>query len=182
MKIPTIGLALFFVTACSVLPKTQPPPALHDFGLTLPTSADGMATQPKVRVSAPEWLADNRIHYRLLYAAPTQVRFYANDRWIAPPNALLEQLFSLESSRWHYPISLKLQVFEQQFEAPGQAKAILRFTAITTPTRKGDMPRKKDFLLQKACPTADAKGAVTAFADLAKQAVADVSAWLDKGV
>jgi cholesterol transport system auxiliary component len=119
------------VSSCSILPKAQPS-AVHDLGYlnsNTPSEITTLTQQSPISVEAPKWLSDNRIRYRLLYADPTQVRFYSLDRWIAPPPELFEQLLNASGKQWAHPLSIRLDAFEQQFDSPGRAKVIIRFTA-----------------------------------------------------
>ena len=126
-------VTLLSLSACSILPK---PSAVHDLGYPysqLPTETTALPQQSPVTVAAPKWLADNHLRYRLLYATPTQVRFYALDRWIAPPPELFEHLLNNSAKQWPMPVNIKLHVFEQQFDSAQQAKVIMHFTATTLP-------------------------------------------------
>lgn len=175
----TLGLFILSVSSCSILSK--PPSAVHDFGYPNfdPTpERTTLIQQSPITVEAPKWLSDNRIRYRLLYATPTQVRFYSLDRWIAPPPELFGQLLNANGKQWLKPVTIQLDVFEQQFDAPNQAKVIMHFTATTTPADNKQKLSTRDFHLQLPCPTPDAKGAVSGFTLLTKQAVDKIQAWL----
>ena len=181
MKLRMLGIfvlfALLTISACSILPK---PSAVHDLGYPysqLPTETAALLQESPVTVVAPKWLADNRIRYRLLYATPTQVRFYALDRWIAPPHELFEQLLNNSAKQWPMPVNIKLHIFEQQFESAQQAKVVMHFTATTVPNDNKQPAGIHEFHLQLPCPTTDAKGAVTSFNVLTKQAVDKVQTW-----
>jgi cholesterol transport system auxiliary component len=174
-----LGFLILTVSSCSILSK--PPSAVHDFGYpnSNPTSERStLIQQSPITVEAPKWLSDNRIRYRLLYATPTQVRFYSLDRWIAPPPELFEQLLNASGKQWPHPVSIRLDVFEQQFDAPDKGKVIMHFTATTTSTDNKQKLSTRDFHLQLPCPTPDAKGAVSGFTLLTKQAVDKIQAWL----
>ncbi len=179
--ITLIALVLLVITGvsgCSIRPKAS---AMHDLGYPYTnTQPENIVTQKQVpiTVEAPKWLEDNRIHYRLLFATPTQVRFYAMDRWIAPPSELFEQLLNNEGKVWPAPVMIQLQAFEQQFETPQKAKVILFFTAVSIPDEKQEQHIKREFKLQLPCPTPDAKGAVVAFSNLTRQAADRIQAWL----
>ena len=88
MKYLSIGLLLFSTvlsgTGCSISSRQ---PAMHDFGLPVSTSTykSKRGNNPVINVDAPTWLWEDRIRYRLLYAAPTRVGFYTLDLWVAPP-------------------------------------------------------------------------------------------------
>ncbi len=171
-------IGLTGVSGCSIRPQAS---ALHDLGYPYAnTQPESTVTQKQapITVEAPKWLEDNRIHYRLLYATPTQVRFYAMDRWIAPPSELFEQLLNNNGKLWPAPAMIQLQAFEQQFEAPNKAKVVLYFTAVSIPDEKQEQSIKREFKLQLPCPTPDAKGAVLAFTDLTRQAADRIQAWL----
>jgi cholesterol transport system auxiliary component len=186
MKTLMIGLYALILTlavsSCSILPKTQPS-AVHDLGYpdsNAPTENVTLAQQAPITVETPKWLSDNRIRYRLLYATPTQVRFYSLDRWIAPPPELFGQLLTASGKQWPNPIIIRLDVFEQQFESPTKAKVIMHFTATTTPAENKQKLSTRNFLLQLPCLTADAKGAVNGFSNLTRRAVDNIQAWLMK--
>jgi len=167
------------ISSCSFL--TSPPSAVHDFGYpdaNVPSENATLPQQTPVTVDAPRWLSDTRIRYRLLYATPTQVRFYSLDRWIAPPPELLEQLLNNSEKPWPTPVNIKLQVFEQQFVSAEKAKVVIHFTATTIPDDNNQLAHKQEFNLQLPCPTPDAKGAVTGFNVLTKQAADKVQAWV----
>lgn len=169
MKYLLIAWLLFVGAGCSTAGKT---PALHDFGLPLSTATQ----KTSVSINAPTWLWDNRIRYRLLYSEPTEVRFYGLDRWIASPPELLEQLFSSAGNRL---LVIRLQNFEQQFDAPDRARVVLSFSA---EAYSADGQRKlgsKEFSLQQFTKTADAAGAISGFTDLSHQAVGKVQDWLN---
>jgi cholesterol transport system auxiliary component len=178
MKLLLTGLIFLIAGGCSVFPKVEPS-AEHDFGFPLSGAEKNQLSQAQVNVVTPEWLADTRIRYRLLYASPTQVRFYSLDRWIAPPNELFEQMLTTSNKTWPSAYTVQIQSFEQQFDAPGSAKAVIRFSVVSSSDSRENKILKKDFFLQETCPTADAKGAVTGFSILAKKALDEIASWLD---
>jgi cholesterol transport system auxiliary component len=166
-----IGWLVFLSVGCSVPVKL---PALHDFGL--PVVAAPQQGRALITVNAPTWLWDNRIRYRLLFASPSQVRFYGLDRWIASPPELFEQLLSSSGKAQNYVLIVRLQDFEQQFDAPDRARVLLRFSveAYSNNTKIGI----QEFHLQQPTKTPDAAGAIRGFADLAGQAGEKIESWL----
>jgi cholesterol transport system auxiliary component len=167
---------LLFGTSCSVSPRH---PVLHDFGLPNPvlTIKGGQGNNATVTVDAPTWLWDNRIRYRLLYASPTQVGFYALDLWIAPPPELFQQLLISSGKLQNYPLMIRLQDFEQQFDAPGKARVVLRFI-VEAYTEDNKKIGTQEIFLEQPTPTADAAGAVSGFATLTRQATDKIQVWL----
>ena len=175
------GLLLFSMllsgSGCTHLSRQ---PALHDFGLPVSTSAykSELANKPAITVDAPTWLWDNRIRYRLLYSSPTQVGFYALDLWIASPPELFEQLLISSGKTRNYSLIIRLQEFEQQFDAPDRARVVLRFSV---EAYFGDNNKKagtQEFYLERSTATPDAAGAVSGFADLTRQATDRIRVWL----
>lgn len=164
-------LAFFFtLSACSLTPPR--PVALHDFGL-LPTAADGGKS---VVVTAPPWLQDTRLRYRLLFDDPTRIRFYADHRWIAPPPVLIQQqLSALITSP--YRLRIALRDFEQIFDTPSRSRVVLRFFAEAT-TANGQILGAKVFTLEKPTVSADVHGALSGYAELVVQAADEVGEWL----
>ena len=178
MKPLLFGLLVFltvvFNTGCSVSKKH---PAVHDFGLPVPV-LNIKNNEPAITVDAPTWLWDNRLRYRLLYASPTQVGFYALDLWIASPPELFEQLLIASGKTQNHPLIIRLTDFEQQFDAPDKAKVVLRFVVEAYTNDDKKKIHTQTFYLEQPTPTADAAGAVNGFAMLTRQAADKIQVWL----
>jgi len=175
------GLALLFLLAsCGILPERPPSPALHDFGLTARSAPPGGEAAPwsSVAVSAPEWLQSENIRYRLLYAEPTRVRFYSQDRWIAPPPALLAQRLSQRDGNDGYGLKISLLAFEQVFDGPGQARLLVSFRASAYRQGFDVAISEKTFRFVRPTPSADAQGAVTAASGWVDEAEQSLDDWL----
>src|SRR5579859_7597078 len=126
-------LTVCAISGCSVLPAQATQPQTHDFGpLPVPAGIAGMVRVD--RVSAPAWIDDGAIHYRLLYSDPTSLRSYADHRWAAAPSDLLDlrlqalmggRSSSGESAQPTRLLSVELMEFEQDFAAAKQASVQL---------------------------------------------------------
>lgn len=165
------------VAGCSLSPDRSPPPALHDFGPAMAGAEH--PTWTVTSVDAPELLRDERIRYRLLYADPTRVRFYTRNRWLAPPLTLLQQSLVAAGGGSAYRLRIRLLEFEQVFDAPGQSRVVLRFTA-SAEGGKESATGEREFRFVRNTATADAAGAVDAYAAVTGEAVAAVRAWLSE--
>ncbi|QSA98151.1 ABC-type transport auxiliary lipoprotein family protein [Methylococcus sp. EFPC2] len=132
-----------------------------------------------VAVEAPDWLKDPRIHYRLLYADPTRVRFYADNRWLAPPPDLLAQRLAAAGAGRPYRLRIRLREFEQVFDTPDRARIVLGIVARAESLEHGEFvaERRFDFALSTSSP--DAQGAVQAFSTAVDQAAGEIGAWLE---
>ncbi len=169
---------LLSVAACGVTLDRPPHPALHDFG---PTSTkeqnENRAHWSAVSVDAPEWLQDQRIQYRLLYANPTQVRFYAFDRWLAPPPELLAQRLSVVGGGGGYRLRIQFQQLEQVFDRPENAHVVMAFRANVWGPDADRSVAERVFRLRQATRTPNAAGAVEAFSRVIDRAITMLSDW-----
>lgn len=172
------AVLLLALASCSLLPDRPPSPALHDFGPAETGSANATAAWSAVAVDAPDWLQSENIRYRLLYAEPTRVRFYAQDRWLAPPPALLAQRLSLSQSAGGLRLKIRLLEFEQVFDSPQTAQMTLAFRATAIQLDNETLAGEKVFHFTQPTPGANAQGAVTSSAKLIGQAVNSLQAWL----
>ncbi len=175
MKPPTALLLILALTACSFVTPRRPPPALHDFG---PPTAAVANVGKSLAVTAPPWLQDTRLRYRLKFKDPTRVRFYANHRWIAPPPALLAQRLASLPEPPPYRLQIHLLDFEQVFDTPTRSRIVLRFS-IEAVGADGRVVAARLFSFDQATPSADVQGAMAAYAEVVAQAVDGVRTWLD---
>ncbi|MDE2069843.1 MAG: membrane integrity-associated transporter subunit PqiC [Gammaproteobacteria bacterium] len=128
MKTPLCALAAALLAGCSLLPKPPLPPVLHDFGPA--TSAPAATVVPaETTVSAPAWLDGSEIYYRLIFSDPTQLRAYADNRWLAPPAELLQarlQAAFAGGRAGGYRLHVNLLDFEQEFASAQSAHVSVR--------------------------------------------------------
>ncbi len=177
-----IGVMLI-VSACNLFPDRPSSPALHDFGSSEKFSGSqsgglGESAWSTVSVEAPEWLQNENIRYRLLYADPTRVRFYAKDRWLASPPAMLAQRLSLVGGGRGSRLKIRLLEFEQVFDEPQKARVKLVFSASAQRPATEEVVGNKVFSLSLPSPTEDAAGAITASAKLIDEAVNSLQTWI----
>jgi cholesterol transport system auxiliary component len=176
-------VSLVALSGCSVLPAAAPPPKLHDFG---PLAADVDASPAaihSVTVDAPAWLADDAIHYRLLYADPTALRSYADNRWAAAPADLLGAglgyllpYHPAATSGDLFELHVTVLEFEQDFSAATQASATVVMDASLIRSADGKMIAQRRF--RWSVPTDPGiSGAVAGLAKLGAQSETDIAAW-----
>lgn len=170
-----MALAVLFGTGCTNPPKRT---ALHDFGLAAPQQP--ALVKSAINVTAPTWLWDNRIRYRLLYAAPTQVRFYGLDLWIASPPELFEQYLRHSGNTAAYSWDIQLLDFEQQFDSPNQARVLLRFSVDAYSKDRQQKLGSQLFSLTMPTETPDAAGAIVGFTALVSQAAVKIQHWAEE--
>lgn len=166
------------VVACSLGGPEVPPPVAHDFGPEPAASQHRVVAWSVASVDAPAWLQDDRIRYRLLYADPSQVRYYSRDLWAAPPPHLLAQRLDVAGGGGDFRLRVDVQVVEQIFDAPDRARAVLNLNVTAYRPGAAQPFAERRFRFDEATPSADAPGAVSAFTRLAEQAIEDIRAWL----
>lgn len=170
-------LVAALLAACSILPKPPPPPALHDFGP--PTSAPTVAGGPtQIIVSAPAWLDDTAIYYRLLYSDATHVRNYADNRWLAPPAELLQARLraAFAADNAHYRLQVRLLDFEQVLDTAQSAHISLRALVDLQDLSDGKTVNQQLFTLSVPV-SPDVQGAVSGGARAADELITRLTRW-----
>lgn len=153
--------------------------AEYDFG-PLPSAASG--TAPRLGVTAPSWLSATAMHYRLLYAEPTQRRQYAESRWAAPPAELLalqlgRRLAGADLSP-RCRLTVELVELEQVFERADASRLRLALRATLAPATANALPAQTDIDLAEPAPTSDARGGVAAAGHAVERLGERLAAWL----
>jgi cholesterol transport system auxiliary component len=180
-----VGLALAFAAnGCSIVPPRAAPPLRHDFGPLPPVAVASDRAAPRRaltvgEVSAPTWLDSDAIRYRLLYAEPTLVRRYGVNRWLAQPADLVKLrlqaiLAAKDATSDRARLDLRLIRFEQVFDSPHRASAVIEVTARLR--SHGDVLAETEFKSVVHC-TPNVDGAVDGLARAATVAMERVRDW-----
>jgi cholesterol transport system auxiliary component len=170
MRVFLSVLLVLLSGACAVKAKQ---PAVHDFGL--PTLTQLGATE-NIHINAPEWLRDDRIRYRLMYSAPTEVKFYSLDRWVASPPELLEQQWLVSDKK--RGLVIQLLAFEQQFDTPDRARVVMEFKVDVYRADNKTLLATQGFHFERSSSSPDAAGAVLGLSGLTQQAAKKVQEWV----
>ncbi|MDR0736942.1 MAG: ABC-type transport auxiliary lipoprotein family protein [Zoogloeaceae bacterium] len=180
-------LASVLLTAC--LPAFTPPQSAPErFDLGAPPGF-GEAEAPPVSVRSMAFqlfpapaLENSFMRYRLNYADPARVQFYAYARWADTPGEILrlflqERLFWAEDARPDAcRLELELQRFEQVFVAPERSFGVLSVQArLRHPDTGIQAERRID--LSVVAPTPDAAGGVQALTEAAGRLTGELRRW-----
>lgn len=177
-------LATLALGACSLAP-TAPVKAVYDLGPapapSLPQSAN---TWRLADVTAPPWLNNEGIAYRLAFQQAQRLEHYRDSAWAAPPAALLTQRLreriGLQAACPANPatlVAVHLDEFEQVFSSPSSSQAVLRVHAtLWTGGALGAGPQQHWRLERAASP--DAAGAVRGLAQAVDDWLPQLGAWL----
>jgi cholesterol transport system auxiliary component len=188
-----IGLILSLLTlgACSIAPQSRDI-AAYDFGPAAPAKAD-----PRIAVnltvadiSAPAWMDNANLYYRLAYADASRPLAYANSRWVMPPAALLNQrlraslrqsskaavLSPIDGVRTDYVLRIELEEFSQIFDAADRSRGVLRLQARLV--RGNTLTAQQTISIEVAAPMANAEGGVRALTLASDDAGRRLADWL----
>ncbi|MGP1677080.1 MAG: ABC-type transport auxiliary lipoprotein family protein [Giesbergeria sp.] len=173
----TLLLSLSLLAACALGPKTPEGTANYDFGL--PRS--GRDANPRLQqdlvvaeVTAPAWMDNTGIYYRLAYRDPARPQAYALSHWVMSPAALLGQrlrasiaqasaagvFVPADGVRAGYTLRLELEEFSQVFDAADSSRALLRLRASLL--RQRNIVAQHSFSLEQPAATPNAEGGVRA--------------------
>lgn len=184
--------ALLMACATPTVMVTQ-----YDLGLA-PT---GTALDPRLatvrvlaEVSAPAWLNNSAIVYRLAYDDASQVQDYAQSRWAAAPASLLSQRLrevlplalapgiahTDETLAPEYLLRVELDEFSQVFDTPQVSHALLRARATLFDLRLHGPVAQCVFEVRRPAPSPDALGAVHGLHDAVDQFITELLRWMDQ--
>ena len=140
-------------------------------------------------VSAPAWLDEDRIVYRLLYEDPTRPQAYAMSRWAAAPAALLtDRLRSRfaaasggvvapgDGARADYTLRIELEDFSQRFDRPGASRVSLRARATLVGTAERKLLAQRGFDVERPAEP-NATSAVRALARATDDFLEELVQW-----
>lgn len=171
-------LLLLLASACGTT-RTRSAVALHDLG-PIDFAHDRSGEKAVfIDISAPDWLTGTQLYYRQLFLAPTILKTYTRDRWIASPVELLERRFGLIKNKHELVLRIQLVEFEQQFYTPEQARTVLSFNVRAYHRHKRKMLGQRFFTYQQINKTANALGGINSFVELSNLAADDLAGWLD---
>lgn len=189
----TLLLSVALLAACAIAPQSRDGMASYDFGLPRPDKE----VTPRLRhdllvaaLTAPAWMDNAGIYYRLAYQDATRPQAYAQSRWVMPPAALLGQRLRAsiaraskaavftpaDGVRVDYTLRLELEEFSQVFDAADKSRAVLRLRASLV--RNRGVAAQQGFSIERASATADAEGGVQALIAASDEAGNSLIDWL----
>lgn len=158
-----------------------------DFGLAPPPAA-AKALPTALRVGetrGPDWLDNDALYYRLLYAQRQQTQPYANSRWVMSPLRLFdERLRNAVAARGQVVgygdtllpfLSVDIVEFSQVFDSPAASRGVVQVRASIFRGRA--LLAQQSFQVEQPAPTPDAQGGVQALAQASDRAIAQVLDW-----
>ncbi|MFG6468925.1 ABC-type transport auxiliary lipoprotein family protein [Roseateles sp. BYS87W] len=181
------ALAAALVLSACALPATAPPQRAYDLGPgpAATPRPDGSLAWRLAGVTAPPWLSSEGMAYRLDTPAPSRLDHYRDNRWLAPPAALLTQ--RLRQQLLQQPacparplplLALHLDRFEQQFSSPTQSQGVVALQATLWPQGADGPAVQQHWQTQAPAPTPDAAGGVQALTAATDALLPAVAHWV----
>jgi cholesterol transport system auxiliary component len=153
------------------------------------------ATLLLAEVAAPEWLDGRGIIYRLSYENSARPQAYAGSRWVSAPSALLTQrirarfagaatgvVTGSDGARADYALRVDLEDFSQSFTASSASHVTLRARASLVRLADRALVAQRVFVVERAAPTPDSRGAVTALGEASDEFVEQLFTWAGEQV
>ncbi|MBI2307739.1 MAG: membrane integrity-associated transporter subunit PqiC [Rhodocyclales bacterium] len=157
--------------------------AVYDLGpaVLAPSAAAAAHAGLALEVRLPPWLDDQAMNYRLAYADAQRLHAYAQARWAASPQLLLQQRLrqQLAVAPGGAPCTLRIELddFSQSFASPAASSAVLRGEALLL--GKGRAQRARQPLqIDVPAATADAAGGAAALAAAGNKLSTTLAQWL----
>jgi cholesterol transport system auxiliary component len=186
-------LSLSVLAACAIAPQSRDGMASYDFGPIRPEKEANPRLQHDLvvaGVSAPAWMDNSGMYYRLAYQDATRPRAYARSRWVMPPAALLGQRLRAslarankagvfapaDGVRTEYTLRLELEEFSQVFDTADKSRAVVLLRASLI--RQRGLVVQRGFGIERACATPDAEGGVLAMIAASDEAGNSLIDWL----
>jgi len=186
-------LSLAALAGCALGPQSRDGLASYDFGLPRADSETGPRLQHDLvvaAVSAPAWMDNSSIYYRLTYQDAARPQAYAQSRWVMPPAALLGQRLRAsiaraskagvfaptDGARADYTLRLELEEFSQVFDRADKSRAVVRLRAILI--RNRGLVAQQSFAIERDVATPNAEGGVRALIAASDEAGNGVIDWL----
>ena len=188
----TLLLSLAVLAGCAI-PQARDGIASYDFGLPRSDKEANPRLQHDLVVAAltaPAWMDNAGIYYRLAYQDATRPQAYAQSRWVMPPAALLGHRLRASIARANkaavftpadgvradYTLRLELEEFSQVFDAPDKSRAVVWLRASLI--RNRGVVAQQGFSIERAAATPNAEGGVQALIAASDEAGNGLIDWL----
>lgn len=178
LGLPGLVLLSTIAGCAPLLPQSPPAPVTYDLGPAPESAPDAGALL--VDVSAPAWLDQPAMRYRLAYVDPRQVSTYTRSRWVAPPARLLA--LHLRQT-WRGPalgdcrLALGVDEWAHQFDGAERSRVVIALDARLL-DRAGNLVARRALRRDAAPARHDAPGMAAASRAAVDGLVEDLAGWL----
>jgi cholesterol transport system auxiliary component len=195
MKKLLLSIGLLGLSACALSPSREITTTTYDFGPVQafqhtgagPSLSSGIVVDG---VTAPAWMDNSGMYYRLAYQNPASPQRYAESRWVMSPAALLAARLrsgvaqasegmivrTNNSPRGAYNLTVELDEFDQIFERPDRSRVVI---ALRASVRGGDGSRiERAFATEQPASTPDAAGGARALTQGSDELIQRIIDWV----
>lgn len=184
-RIGGLALCALLLSACAGI--VTPPPSFTLYDLDAngdPVRFSSAITPHSVEIKSPSWLNNSAMQYRLDYMQPSSRAVYAESRWVAHPQELIQRTLSAALLGSDNPVSscrlrLDLDEFIQRFSSPDDSRAELIVRATLMSPRDEVVLKRRQFTVQTPALSADAAGGVVAHREGVRALAEVLSDWLN---
>ena len=192
LRLAILGTVTLGLSACASAPAWQQPYTLNR---PAPTTVATVARAGVLRleaVTAPSWLGDEQLLYRLQYANPLAVRPYDNARWAAAPGQMLAMLLSerlrqqgtwravlgpSQAGRPALLLQLGLHDFVVDYSSTSAGKAQISCTATLLEAKSYTVLAQRNFASDAPLQRVGPEGGAAAMNVAAQRLVGEIAAW-----
>jgi len=195
MKKLMLGIGLLWLSGCAITSSREATTVAYDFGpvQSLQRSAAGPRLNGEFvadAVTAPAWMDNSGMYYRLAYQDPASPQRYAESRWVMSPAALLTARLRVRvaqaregmvvrvqnSPRNEYNLTVELDEFDQIFDAADRSRVVV---AARATLRAGDGSSDESvFVVERSAATPDAAGGARALTQASDELILRIIDWI----
>ena len=184
----TILTLLLAATLAGCATGSRVPVQIYDFGPADSAMTDARADVFVADVRAAEWLNTTDILYRLEYRDPRLLSPYASSRWAGIPPAMLTARLrmligngqSARDRQTKCTLHLFLSEFSQIFRSERDSVTVMHLRATLNEVGSSKRAAVREIKIERPAPSADAAGAVAAFAESVKLAATELNTWVEQ--
>lgn len=195
MKRLLLSIGLLCLSACALSPSRQVATTAYDFD---PVQAfRHAAASPRLSghivvdgVTAPAWMDNSNMYYRLAYQNAASPQRYAESRWVMSPAALLTTRLKSRVAqasegmvvranngpRDEHNLTIELDEFDQIFDGPDQSRVVIALRA-TLRSSDGWLVQRV-FATEEPASTPDAAGGARALTEASDELIQGIIDWI----
>jgi cholesterol transport system auxiliary component len=195
MKKLLLSIGLLCLSACSLSPSRQIATTAYDFGpvqaFQHTATSRGLSGRIVVdAVTAPAWMDNSGMYYRLAYRNAASPQPYAESRWVMSPAALLAARLKSRAAQASegmvvrtnnspgdvYNLTIELDEFDQIFDRPDRSHVVV---ALRASLHGSDGSRiERAFATEQLASTPDAAGGARALTQASDALIQRVIDWV----
>ena len=195
MKRLMLSIGLLCLSGCAIAPSRETATVAYDFGPV--ETLQHTATRPRLSsgivvdaVTAPAWMDNSSMYYRLAYQNAASPQRYAESRWVMSPAALLtarlrvrvaqtseEMVVRVNTTPGNVDsLTIELVEFDQIFDQPDRSRVV---AAARATLRGGDGSRMdRVFVIERPAATPDAAGGARALTQASDELISRIIDWV----